>query len=88
MKKLIVVAALAAAFTAAPALAGEDMTLASLDTDASGTLSLTEVQAAKPDVTAEKFAKADTDANGELSEAEFAAWKAKKAEKTAEKAAQ
>jgi|JI10StandDraft_1071094.scaffolds.fasta_scaffold214237_2 hypothetical protein len=88
MKKLIAVAALAAAFAAPSALAGEDMTLASLDTDANGTLSLTEVQAKKPEVTAEKFAKADTDASGELSEAEFTAWKAEKAAKKAEKAAE
>ena len=81
MKKLIAIAALAATFAAPGALAGEDMTLASLDTDASGSLSLAEVQAAKPEVTAEKFAKYDTDASGALNQAEFDAWKAAKAEK-------
>jgi hypothetical protein len=45
---------------------------ATLDADASGGLSLTEVQGALPDVTAEAFAAADLDASGELSEDEFA----------------
>ena len=49
-------------------------------------LSLAEVQAAKPDVTAEKFAVYDADSNGELSQAEYDAWKAAKAEKPAPKA--
>lgn len=88
MKKLVAIAALAAAFAAPSALAGEDMTFAAVDTDASATLSLEEVQAVKAEVTAEKFAKADADADGELSEAEFDAWKAKKAEKKADKAAE
>ncbi len=84
MKKIVAVTALAAFLAAPVALAGEKVTFASLDTDASGTLSLTEIQAAKPEVTAEKIAKYDTDASGELSEAEFDAWKAAKKEKKAE----
>jgi hypothetical protein len=80
MKTLIAVAALTALITA-PAMAGEKKTFADLDGDANGTLSLAEVQAAAPDVTAEKFARYDADASGELSEAEYNAWKAAKAAK-------
>ena len=84
MKKFIAIAALAAAFAAPSALAdhhGGKKTFADLDTDASGALTLAEVQAAKPDFTAEKFAKYDTDANSEISQAEHEAWKAAKKDK-------
>ena len=81
MKKLVAIAALAAAFAAPGALAGETPDFAKLDADASGGLSLAEIQAAKPEVTAEKFAAYDIDASGELSETEFATWVATKAEK-------
>jgi hypothetical protein len=87
MKKIVAIAALAAALGAPVALAGEQgsmKTFAEMDTDANGALSLSEIQAVKPDVTAEKVAKYDTDASGELSEAELEAWKAaKKADKDA-----
>ncbi|WDR04446.1 hypothetical protein PSQ90_08805 [Devosia rhodophyticola] len=56
--------------TAAFAQAGTDIT--ALDTDGNGELSLAEVQATMPDVTAEQFAAADLDANGELSATEYA----------------
>jgi hypothetical protein len=81
MKKFIAIAAIAAAFAAPSALAdhhGSKKTFADLDKDASGTLTLAEVQAAKPEFTAEKLAKYDTDANGEISQAEYDAWKAAK----------
>jgi Ca2+-binding EF-hand superfamily protein len=81
MKTSIAVAALAAAMFAAPAFADGHASFEKLDADQSGTLTLAEVQAAKPDVTAEKFAKYDTDADGALSKAEFDAWKAAKADK-------
>lgn len=84
MKKIVAITALAAFLAAPVALAGEKATFASLDTDANGALSLTEIQAAKPEVTAEKVAKYDADANGELSEAEFDAWKAAKKDKKAD----
>lgn len=42
-----------------------------LDLDASGGLSLAEVQAALPDTTQEQFTAVDVDANGELSTEEF-----------------
>lgn len=45
---------------------------ATLDADASGGISLTELQVAMPGVTAEAFGAADTDASGELSAEEFA----------------
>ena len=76
MKKIVIAAFLAASLSAPVALAGEKSTLADHDADQNGTLSLAEVQAAKPSVTAEKFAKADTDGNGELSQEEYDAWKA------------
>ncbi len=86
MKTMVIAAMFAAAFAAPVALAGEGKTMADHDTDASGTLSLAEVQAAKPKVTAEKFAKYDTDGNGELSQAEYDAWKAASAAKKDETA--
>ena len=55
--------------TAAFAQAATDF--ASVDSDASGAVSLEEAQAAWPDLTAEAFAAADTDANGELSAEEY-----------------
>jgi len=44
---------------------------ATLDTDQSGGISLSEAQVAFPNLTAEPYAAADTDANGELSPQEF-----------------
>lgn len=76
MKTIVLAAAFAAAFAAPVALAGETRTMASYDTDANGTLSLVEVQKAKPDVSAETFAIHDTDASGDLSQAEYDAWEA------------
>lgn len=81
MKTIVMAAMFAAALAAPAAFAGEGKSLADHDTDASGTLSLAEVQAAKPEVTAETFAKYDTDGNGELSQAEYDAWKAASAAK-------
>lgn len=87
MKTFIAIAALAAAFAAPTALAGEKTTFADLDTDSNGTVTLSEIQTVKPEMTVEKLAKYDTDASGDLSEAEYDAWKAaKKAEKSATKA--
>jgi opacity protein-like surface antigen len=89
MKKFIAIAALAAAFAAPSALADHHgkKTFADLDADANGTVTLAEIQAVKPEMTAEKLAKYDTDASGDLSEAEYDAWKAaKKAGKDGTKA--
>lgn len=52
----------------------EDDGFSSVDSDASGSISLDELQAAKPDTTPEAFAIYDLDANGELSQDEFSAW--------------
>ncbi|GJL91951.1 MAG: hypothetical protein DHS20C04_16100 [Hyphococcus sp.] len=52
----------------------------SMDADASGGLSLEEIQAVIPDVKAEDFGRHDGDASGELSVEEFAAWMATETE--------
>jgi opacity protein-like surface antigen len=87
MKKLVAIAALAAALAAPVALADHHgkKSFADLDADASGGLTLIEVQAVKPEFTAEKFAKYDTDASGEISQAEYDAWKAAKKDKAKDK---
>jgi hypothetical protein len=59
------------AFTA-PALA-QAMDFATVDADASGTITWEEVQAALPDVTEDTYKSADADQSGDLSEEEFAA---------------
>ncbi|MEQ9504690.1 MAG: hypothetical protein RLO80_00365 [Hyphomonas sp.] len=84
MKKIVAVTALAAALAAPVALAdhhGGKKTFADLDADASGAVTLAEIQAVKPEMTEEKFAKYDTDASGDISEAEYDAWKASKKDK-------
>lgn len=69
----ILIASSAALFAAGAAQAqGADF--ASLDSDGSGGLSISEVQAAVPTATEEEFAQYDADGSGELSEAEFNAW--------------
>ena len=74
MKKTVLIATVAAFGLAAPALA-QDITFADADTDMSGGLSLAEVQAVAPDVTADGFDAYDADADGELNEDEFETWK-------------
>lgn len=81
MKKIIAATTLASLLAAPSALAGEGKTFSSIDTNADGYLSLAEVQAVKPSVTAETFAAYDTDADAQISEAEFEAMKAKKEER-------
>lgn len=61
------------ALTAATATAQES-DFSAIDSDASGSLSLAEVQAVAPNVTAEEFATYDADGSGDLSEDEFTAW--------------
>lgn len=70
MKKFSALLA-ALALTVSPALAQD--AFAAADTDGSGTLSLTEIQAVMPDMTAETMAEYDSDGDGELSADEFAA---------------
>ncbi|MEX1249873.1 MAG: hypothetical protein WEA77_01575 [Hyphomonas sp.] len=84
MNKFSAIAALAAAFAAPPALAdhhGARKTFTDLDADAGAGVTLAEIQAVKPEMTAEKFAKYDTDASGDIRAAEYVAWKAAKADK-------
>lgn len=68
----IVLSVLVALGLSTAVLAQDAAAFASLDADASGGLSLAEVQAAMPDVTAEAFATADADVSGELSAEEYA----------------
>lgn len=67
MNKFAMTFAAAAAIAATPLLAGS---LADADTDASGTFSLEELQAAFPDLTAETFSAIDANADGEVDLAE------------------
>ena len=59
---------------AAFAQSDTDSGFSALDTDGSGGVSLSELQAAGANVTAETFAMHDTDGSGELSAEEYAAW--------------
>lgn len=77
MKKLIIATALAG-FAVAPLAIAGDKSFADMDTNGDAMLSLTELQAVKPEMTAEKMAKYDADGDAMISEAEFDAWKAKK----------
>ena len=72
MKKIFVATALGATFVTTAALAAAT-DFKTVDTDASGTLTVAEVTAAMPNVTEAQFKAADTDGDGVLSEAEWAA---------------
>ena len=74
MKKTFAFAAIAT-LMATPAFAGEDVAMADIDANADGFLTIEEVQAHKPDVSAKSFADWDVDGDAQLSAAEFAAWK-------------
>lgn len=60
------------AFTAGAALA-QDARFDAADADADGSVTLTELQAVFPDVTAEQFMTADANGDGALDRDEFAA---------------
>ncbi len=66
--KTILMSAVAAVALTAPAWAQAD-----LDTNADGMVTLDEVQAANPDITAEDFSAMDTDSDGALSAEEVTA---------------
>jgi hypothetical protein len=72
MKKLLV-SIVALGFTTA-AMAQVATDFASVDTDVSGDVSLTEAQVVWPDLTEEAFAAADVDQNGSLSQEEYDAY--------------
>jgi hypothetical protein len=73
MKTTLTTAAAAGLLLGGAALAAE---FSEVDADQSGLLSLEEVQAVAPDVTADEFSSYDGDANGGLDEDEFAIWEA------------
>lgn len=60
---------------AGAAIAADADEFEALDTDNSGGLSASEVQAAAPNVTGEEFAQYDSDGSGELSLTEYQNWK-------------
>lgn len=70
MKKIVLSSLIVLGFTGA-AFAQAATDFASVDTDASGGVSLIEAQGAWPDLTQEAFTSADTDGNGELSVEEY-----------------
>jgi len=74
MKKTFAFAAIAS-LMATPAFAGEDVAMVDIDANADGYLTIEEVQAHKPDVSAKSFADWDVNGDAQLSEAEFTAWK-------------
>lgn len=72
MKKIVLSSLIVLGMSGA-AFAQAATDFASVDTDVSGGISLTEAQVAWPDLTEEAFTAADTDASGELSAEEYAA---------------
>lgn len=68
MKKALVTVIALTSAVALPAWAATD-----IDTNGDGVMTLDEVQAVFPEVTAEVFATADTDADGALSDEEMVA---------------
>jgi opacity protein-like surface antigen len=69
MKKL----ALAAVIALVPTGAALAATVAELDADANGTLSMAELQAAYPSLSAEGFTAVDANGDGAVDDAEFTA---------------
>jgi len=69
-----IIAASAFVLAASAANAQQQVDFASVDTDQSGGLSFSEVQAISASATQDEFTKYDTDGSGELSESEFDAW--------------
>lgn len=72
MKKIVLSSLILVGLSGA-AMAQAATDFATVDTDASGGVSLVEAQAAWPGLTAEAFASADIDGNGELSAEEYGA---------------
>ena len=70
MKKIVLTSLFALGLSSA-AMAQAATDFVSVDTDASGGLTLVEAQVAWPDLTEEAFTAADMDANGELSAEEY-----------------
>ncbi len=75
MTKLIPAVAIAVLFgAAAVAQDGQGTTFSEIDTNANGALTLDEIQAVSPGVTAKDVSAYDVNADGQLSEDEFAVW--------------
>ena len=74
--RILSIAAISALATSA-AFAESDFL--AMDADASGGLSLSEIQAVMPEVSEDDFKRYDADASGELSVDEYGAWLAAKA---------
>lgn len=72
MKKLLV--SIVAIGFASTAMAQAAVDFASVDTDTSGDISLTEAQAVWPDLAEDGYMTADTDGSGTLSQEEFDAY--------------
>ncbi len=70
MKKIVLTSLFVLGLSGA-AMAQAATDFVSVDTDASGGVSLTEAQVAWPDLTEEAFTAADIDGNGELSAEEY-----------------
>jgi hypothetical protein len=70
MKKIIISSLIVLGLSTA-AFAQAAIDFASVDTDASGSVSFAEAQVAWPGLTEEAFAAADLDANGDLSAEEY-----------------
>ena len=73
MKKTLLIAAATLMGAAAPALAS-GYAFEDVDADSNGEVSLTEIQAVAPDLTATRFDTFDHDDDGALSETEFEVW--------------
>jgi len=71
MKKIVLSSLIVLGLSGA-AFAQAATDFASVDSDASGSISLAEAQVAWPDLTAENYAAADVDSSGELSAEEYA----------------
>ena len=72
MKKIVLSSLIVLGMSGA-AFAQAATDFASVDTDVSGGISLTEAQVAWPDLSEDAFTAADADASGELSAEEYAA---------------
>lgn len=75
MKKTFAFAAIATLMAAPAAFAGDETTMAEIDTNADGAITIEELQVHNPDVTVESFADWDVNGDAQLSKAEFTSWK-------------
>jgi len=74
IKKMLSLSTIFALSAGSACAQDSDGGFSSVDTDGSGSISLAEMQYAKPDATAEDFTLYDTDGDGDLSLDEYAGW--------------